>query len=277
VPEGDEAALTEARSFLATPERSEACGPYRLVTDADDRLLSTLRALCAGPFATLDSIYEERLGVTPAHPPRGSLVLFADASRFRAYVAARADLPQGYAGFSLATRGLVVAPVAGIAPDEIARTLAHELAHLAHRRAFGADLERWLAEGLADAVSDTAHAGGQTPLADFAGVEGLRVRLLGGYAAGRARPLHELVALPNAEFDRSRVSHDYEQSALLVRFLLLDPDLAPRFRGWLAARALQGGSADARFPPDRQPDWDEIDRRFRRWLGAPEAGGAVDR
>lgn len=277
VPEGDEAALAEARSFLAAPARSETCGPYRLVSDADDRLVSTLRAICAGPIATFDSIYAERLSVTPAHPPRGTLVLFADPGRFRAYVAARADLPQGYAGFSLATRGLVVLPAAGVTADELARTLTHELAHLAHRRTFGADLDRWLAEGLADAVSDTAHAGGQAPLTGFAGVEGLRVRLLGGYATGRARPLHELAALPEGEFDRGRVSHDYEQSALLVRFLLLDPELGPLLRGWLAARALQGGGIDSRFPPDRRPDWDEIDRRFRRWLGAPEPDAASHR
>jgi len=277
VPEGDEPGLAEARSFLATPARSEACGPYRLVTDADDRLLSTLRAICAEPVASFEATYLERLGVAPSHPPRGTLVLFADPRRFRAYVAARADLPQGYAGFSLATRGLVVLPAAGLPADEIARTLVHELAHLAHRRAFGADLDRWLAEGLADAVSDTAHAGGQKPLAGFTGVEGLRIRLLGGYAAGRTRPLRELAALPDGEFDRGRISHDYEQSALLVRFLLLDPELGPLFRGWLAARARQGRSADARFPPDRESDWDEIDRRFRRWLGAPETGGPGDR
>ncbi len=267
VPEGDSAAVAAAGAFLAAPAIAEGCGPYRLVTDAGDSLLATLRAICAGPVARFEEEYAARLGVRPAHPPRGTLVVFAERRRFRAYVAAHVDLPQGYAAFSLAPKGLVVLPAGDLPPDEVARTLAHELAHLAHRRTFGVDLEPWLSEGLADAVGESASLRGFAPLAGIVGVEGLRDRLLGGYASGNAGTLARLVTLGRDRFDRGAVSYDYEQAALVVRFLLLDPELAPDFRRWLGRRARRGAAAPA-FPPPGGPGWEEIEERFRGWLAA---------
>jgi hypothetical protein len=267
VPAGDSAAVAAAHDFLAPPVRTEPCGPYRLMTDADAPLLETLRALCAAPVSGFEEAYAARLGVRPAHPPRGTLVVFADRRRFRRYVAAHVDLPQGYAAFSLAPKGLVVLPGGDLPPEEIARTLVHELAHLAHRRTFGVDLEPWLSEGLADAVGDSASPGGFAPLAGFVGVEGLRERLLGGYASGHAGTLERLVTLGRDRFDRGAVAHDYEQAALVVRFLLLDPELVPAFRAWLAGRA-RPGAGGAAFPPQDGPGWGEIEGRFRGWLAA---------
>ncbi len=268
VPEGEPWAVGPARDALAAPLRVENCGPYRLVTDAGGEFLETLRALCAAPVAGFEAEYRARLGVEPSHPPRGTLVLFADRQRFRAYLAADGELPRGYAGFSLATAGLVALPVGDLPADEVARTLTHELAHLAHRRTFGVELEPWLSEGLADAVGDSAHQSGFAPLAGFSGVEGLRERLRGGYASGGAGTIERLVALDRARFDRGTVSYDYDQAALFVRFLLLDPELSPRFRAWLAARTRRGATGAAALPGAFGVDAGGLDARFRSWVGA---------
>ncbi len=259
--------MAAARAFLGAPVLAEGCGPYALVTDADGSRLEALRRICAGPVARLDAEYRERLGVPLHHPARGTLVAFAERRRFRAYVAADGELPQGYAGFSLASSGLVVLPVGDIPPPEIARTVAHELAHLAHRRAFGVELAPWLSEGLADVVGDCAREQGFAPLAGFGGVEGLRRRLLGAYATGRAGSLERLAGLGRDRFDRDAVSWDYDQAALAVRFLLLDARLAPRFRAWLAGRTWRGPQPAAPMPEALGVDWPELERRFRAWLG----------
>ena len=267
VSAGEPGQVAAAVGFLEAPVITEACGPYTLVTDARGPRIGSLRRICAGPVAGLDAEYRQRLGVPLHHPARGTLVAFADRRRFRAWAAADGRLPQGYAGLSLAASGLVALPVGDIPEAEVARTLTHELAHLAHRRAFGVELAPWLSEGLAGAFGDSARGEGFTPLSGFAGVEGLRVRLLGGYGTSRAGSLERLVGLDRDRFDRGAVSYDYEQSALFVRFLLLDSALAPRFRSWLVARAWRGAEPTAALPAALAADWVELERRFRTWLG----------
>ena len=218
--------------------------------------------LCGTIGAALDVEYRTRLGVPLHHPPRGTVVLFADRGRFREYVATDGELPEGYAGFALAGSGLVALPVGDLTGAEIAPTLAHELAHLAHRRAFGLELPPWLDEGLADVVADSATPNGFRPLAGFDGVEGLRTRVRGAVALGRALPLERLVALGRSEFDRDPLRVDYEQAALVVRFLLLDSELAPRFRRWLAALAWHGPAPPPALPDALGVPWTELDRRF---------------
>lgn len=259
--------MAAARAALGLPVAEEACGPYRLVTDASGALLGRLRALCVGPVAAFEAEYHQRLGVAPSHPPAGTLVLFAERRRFRRYVEADPRLPRVAAGFSLAADGLVALPVGDTPLDEVASTLIHELAHLAHRRTFGSRLEPWLAEGLADALGYSAEGDRIAPLAGFAGLEGLRARLLGGYATGRAGTVGRLTGLSAGDFDRGAVSYDYDQAALFVRFLLLDPELAPRFRAWLAARTVRGDTPAPELAAALGLDLDALERRFRRWLG----------
>ncbi|MEO7795590.1 MAG: hypothetical protein ABIV06_12540, partial [Thermoanaerobaculia bacterium] len=150
--------------------------------------------------------------------------------------------------------------------EAVAQTLAHELSHLAHRRAFGHELPPWLAEGLADAVGDSATTAGFLPLSDLDVVAGIRKRLCGGYEIRRTESLARLVDLDRSGFDRGSVSFDYEQSALLVRFLLLDPGLGPRFRAWLGVRAKLRSNAPG-LPAALQVSWPELERRFASWLG----------
>ncbi len=272
VSAGEPAAVAAARAALGTPVVAEACGPYQLLTDAAGPLLGGLRALCAGPVTAFESEYRHRFGVAPSEPPAGTLVLFAERRRFQRYVAADPRLPRVAAGFSLALDGLVALPAGERPLAEVAGTLIHELAHLAHRRTFGSPLEPWLSEGLADELGYSAGPDGFASPAGFTGMEGLRTRLRGGYATGRAGPLARLVALPRSSFDRDPVSWDYDQAALFVRFLLLDPELAPRFRAWLAARAAGG------TPPPLTAglglDEEALESRFRRWLDGPARGGS---
>lgn len=270
VPPGDERLVALARGFLEDSEEIEAsCGEYRVVSDLGGERLETTLSTCRTLARALDAEYAARTGLRPAHPPAGTLVLFADRRRFREYVAADGELPAGYAGFSMPGSGLVALPAGDVDAHELARTLGHELAHLAHRRAFGRELPRWLSEGLADAVGDDATPHGFTPFGESAGGSGLRRRLLDGYAAGRVETIERLLRPDPASFDAELVSYDYEQSALFVRFLLLDPELAPRFRSYLDAFARLGGTRVPALPDALGRDGPELDAAFRAWLEAP--------
>ncbi len=205
-----------------------------------------------------------RYGIRPRGTPAAAIVLFARADSFRAF-AREGGVPVGYAGYALAARGLAVFH-AGDRIDSFVTTLVHELTHLVNRRALGVNLPPWLAEGLADGVGDTATPDGFEPLDGITGLEALARRLQQAQASGQAGDLERLVALPRGEFDRGVVSHDYEQSALLVRFLLDDQPLASGFRRFLSDFA--GG---ATYDPQRLAealgaDWADLDRRFGQWL-----------
>lgn len=267
VSPGDPRAVAAAQAFLRDPVQREACGPYALITESAAARRAEWVSLCAAIAEPFEAEYTRRLGVPLHHPPAGTIVLFSERSRFRAYAASDPALPGGYAGFSLAAWGLVALPVGDIAAEEIARTLAHELAHLAHRRAFGVELPPWLAEGLADAVGDSAGPAGFAPFEGFAGVEGIRRRLLLGYRAGQAESLERLVSLDRDRFDRGTVSYDYEQSALFVRFLLLDGGYGPSFRQWLVTQTYRRGEPAPDLPAALGSNWPELERRFRDWLG----------
>ncbi|MGB5173906.1 MAG: hypothetical protein WBQ30_04090, partial [Thermoanaerobaculia bacterium] len=91
------------------------------------------------------------------------------------------------------------------------------------------------------------------------------------YETEQVPSVARLVTLGSKAFDGGAVSYDYEQSALLVRYLLLDPELASRFRGFLAD--LAGG---APYSPEllqqRQTvEWAELDHRLQSWLGVRPA------
>lgn len=259
----NEKALALARSILGR-SRDGRCGPYQLTTDSTDpRLLSA----CETVGASLDRVYAERFGVTPAGAPAEGILLFQELSTYRAYVEKDGRLAAGYAGFASDFDGLVVLH-AGSGRKSAITTLAHELTHLVHRRALGTNLPPWLSEGLADAIGYGTTEEGIGPLRGVVGAEALAERLRGALARGWARPLEELVGLPRSGFDRGVRSFDYEQSALLVRYLLLDRELAPRFKGYLAALA-----RGERYDPERLRaalgvSWSRLETGFAGWLRA---------
>ena len=239
------------------------CGPYSLLTDvSDERLLTT----CARLGRLLEVAYRERYGLHPVGEPRGMILLFSSREGFARFVRKYGRLPSGYAGFTRASRGIVALHVQGLEPQTMAQALVHELTHLLHRRVFGPDMPPWLSEGLADGIGDTASADGIEELEGFRGVKAQRQRLLWAYSTGRARDLRSLVELQRGQFDRDPVSFDYEQSALLVRFLLVDQELSVRFTSFLARLA---GASPHRVDLLTQQlgvGWEELESRFRQWL-----------
>ncbi len=206
------------------------CGPYSLWSDVSDR---RILALCERIGEQLDGRYRARFSVAPVGQPQETIFLFARGEGFRQFVAQEGGVRAGYAGVARGSKGFVALHADGLAVATVAATLGHELTHLVNRRALGSDLPRWLAEGLADAIGDSADEQGIGDLSGLAGVEEEARRLAWGYAQGKVGSVARLVALARGEFDRGVVSFDYEQSALLVRYLLLDAKLGTSFRGYL--------------------------------------------
>lgn len=258
----DEQALAEAYLTFGRQPPPRHCGPYKLSTDSSDpRLL----AACEKIGIALDRVYAERFGVTPVGPPAEGIVLFRDLAAYRHFVENHGGLAAGYAGFASDMEGLVVLH-SGSGRKSAITTLAHELTHLVHRRALGTNLPPWLSEGLADAIGYSATEEGIGPLRGTSGVESLAERLRGALDRGWARPLKDLAGLPRSGFDRGVRSFDYEQSALLVRYLLLDRELGPRFKGYLATLA-----RGERYDPERLRaalgvPWEGLEANLADWL-----------
>ena len=142
--------------------------------------------------------------------------------------------------------------------QDIVETLIHG-AHLINRRALGGNLPPWLSEGLADGIR--GHGNGP---ADRNGAE-LRPPV-SKWAMKPARCPAAASRRNSGEFDSGTVSYDYEQSAFLVRLLLTDPDLAPRFRSFLRALAAGSVYTPELFYEHLGLDASELDRRLEAWV-----------
>ncbi|MEM9293829.1 MAG: hypothetical protein AAGD01_19280 [Acidobacteriota bacterium] len=246
-----------------------SCGPYAVLTDLEDD--SPFLRACSRIAKTLDSVYEERLGLPLLGEPRETLFLFSQRRDFQSFARADGRSVSGYSGYASAPRGFVVMIVDERRQAEGLRTLAHEMTHLAHRRGLASALAPWLSEGLADAVGDTATADGLMPLKGLDGVEPQAARLLAHLRSGGILDLERLVSASRAGFDASVRSVDYEASALLVRYLLLEESLNPRFRAYLqdvaaAKEPPAPATGDALIRALELPSWRELERRFEGWL-----------
>jgi len=255
--------LAAARALMAPGAREQDCGGYLLVTDSD---LLDLAPVCERLVAGLDEAYAAAFGVEPLGEPAEAILLFAERGAFRRFAREVSGVRVGYAGHARAARGYLALPAGRL--DETLRTLVHELAHLVSRRALGPALPRWLAEGLADFLGDGAGPDGLRPVRRALGAEGEALRLQGAYVAGVVGPLARLVTLGVEEFDGTSPSFDYEQSAFLVRYLLGDSELAPRFRAYLDTLA-----AGAPYDPDvfRRAlaiEWATLEGDFEHWVRA---------
>lgn len=243
--------------------REERCGPYRLLTDADD---PGLLSACTRIGSRLDATFEQRFGVRPVGSPAEAILLFRRHRDYNAYVRAEGRLAAGYAGF---TSGSLVALHAAPPRPEVIQTLAHELTHLVEHRTFGFGLPPWLSEGLANAIGQTASEAGLGPLDGLRGAEALARRLRQAQTSGEARPFAELAELPRSAFDRGARPFDYEQSTLWVRYLLLDPHLGSAFRAYLAQLA-EGERYDAeRLRGRLGRSWPELESGFQSWFPEP--------
>lgn len=257
--------LLEGQGALEGRGRETRCGPYLLYTDVRD---AALLKTCGHLASQLDGLYLERYGVRPVGQPAEAIVLFSKIADFRAF-ARQNGVALGYAGYAVGARGLAIFHVDVSARDNFLPTLTHELTHLVSRRALGVNLPRWLSEGLADGIGDTATAKGFGPARGIKGSEVQARRLREAYASNRVGGLARLVALKRGEFDRGTVSFDYEQSALLVRFLLSDPRLKPGFRRYLRGIAENKGAGPERLRQALGIEWEELDRQLESWLQDP--------
>ena len=255
--------LDAARDHLDDGGKTGTCGPYSVLGDVTAPAL--LRS-CELLAAALDGTYTERLGVTPLGVPAATILLFSSRTAYSEFSANQGMQASGYAAHSKPSEGYSAIWADASRPDDFARTLVHELTHLVTRRALGGNLPRWLSEGLADALGDTATPEGIQPLQGFVGAEGQAKRLRLGYETGAVGSVERLIALGPGEFDSTPNSYDYEQSTLLVRYLLLDPELGPRFRAFLAELAQGASSTPERLQQHLAVDWLELDRSLRDWL-----------
>lgn len=262
-PEPPDAELLEsARELLGGDGQRDGCGPYALYTDvADPRFVEACTLLASG----LDEVYQARYGVRPRGAPAEAIVLFSEIGDYRAF-SKQQQIALGYAGYALGARGLAVFYAGGQGLDGFLPTLTHELTHLLNRRALGTNLPRWLSEGLADGIGDSTTAAGFRPPEKAVGNGLQATRLRTALASGRAGSVQRLVALERSEFDRLPASYDYEQSALLVRFLLVDPELAAGFRSFLGEIARGGIYDPEALRGALGVSWEELDRRFKEWV-----------
>ena len=259
--------LNGMQAFLEDGGRRVPCGPYTLWTDVDD---STFLVYLDSLASRLDAEYEARLGIAPAGPARETLILFTSLRDFQRWEASDDDARRGYAGHASASEGFAVLH-ADRPLDDVLATTVHEMTHLVNRRALGGPLPRWLSEGLADALGDSASNGEFLPLQGALGMEGETRRVQSALRAGQPLPTAaELVAKTASTFDRASTgasaSYDYELSALLVRYLVTNDDLAPRFRVFLAELA-DGGrwSPDSLWQSLETPPG-ALDQDFRAWI-----------
>lgn len=259
-------ALNASRRALAVQHLGESwtsgrCGPYELLTDVKEgRVLDACHRLAEG----LDDAYRLRFGVTPVGTAGETLILFRFLDAFRAFVRAEGLSSVGYAGHANAGGGYLALYLGEQDLDDFVVTLAHELTHLVNWRALGGPLPRWLSEGLADGIGESASVQG---LGKPRGIDGLEAEARRFRSGGTGFPSSlELASLDAERFDARPQDRHYEHSALLVRFLLLDDELAPRFRDYLADLAAGRGYEPEGFRHRLGISWDELDRRFSRWL-----------
>ena len=255
--------LGAAREHLRQGGSEGKCGPYTLLGDVTD---VELLAACERIAAQLDDTYSQRFGVVPVGQPAATILLFDNRDGYRGFAAQEGMTAAGYAGFSIPSRGYTAAWADAVRSEDFAKTLAHELTHLINRRALGGSLPRWLSEGVADAIGDTATEAGIQSLDGLKGVEGEAKRLRLGLESGQVHSVARLVALNDGDYDAATVSYDYEQSALLVRYLLLEPDLADGFRVFLAKLAEGEDYSPELLQQHLAVEWTELDRRMNTWL-----------
>ena len=259
----DKELVAAARNLMTDDGRERACGPYRLYTDVRDEALLTT---CERLTSSLDATYAVRYGVTPLGQPAEAIFLFSTLDQYQGFVEQQTRMPIGYAAHADAGRGYLALYTGERSRQDFVETLIHELTHLINRRALGGNLPPWLSEGLADGIGDTTTADGLQQIDGANGAEAQATRLEMGYEAGQVPSLSRLLEKNSGEFDSGTISYDYEQSAFLVRLLLTDPDLGPRFRSFLRALAAGSVYTPELFYEHLGLDASELDRRLEAWL-----------
>lgn len=285
----DSRRLELALDLLGPQRRSLPIGSYLLYTDVDDALLlQRLEAVAEG----LEPAYRRRFGVGLVGDSAEAVVLFETRDDYRAYQRAWTRLGglrvAGHAG-----HGLVAFYRQNRLPRELLSTLVHELTHLLNRRALGPALPPWLDEGMAEDLTwAEIDVAGRIQPGTWGGdrlvEEEGRSRseaVTGGLAVyrrlpllaetldrGRGVPVRQLVTRDWETFMRRNRPLHYQLSGLLVRFLVEDPELAPRFRRFLTDTAAGEPLTPERLRTTLGLSWEELDRRLAAWVEEAGAG-----
>lgn len=197
----------------------------------------------------------------PAEPL--PVTVFARRADFEALLATVVAEPTGWNAFYDARDGRVrvCAEPSPLAPLPVLADLRHELTHavldlsapapVPHDRIL-AGLHFWLWEGIAvhaETLTDPAGAGSAALR---------RQRLAARAAQGELTPVPALLRLPQTGFE----GRHYDQVASVMRFLLADPELAPRTLQ-LLRRLLRGDVLQNDPARDLGLSLEELDRRWR--------------
>jgi hypothetical protein len=268
--------LLDLARRLVGEMREGKLGEYSLLTDVTDAVF--LRDLEATARGVADA-YVRRYGLTIRHPPAATVILFRREADYRTFQGEETQLvglkPRGHTGHG------VVALYRGTQADgEVSATLTHELVHLINRRALGPALPPWLNEGMAEDVSlSFRHPDGRIDFSRLAGGKertgSSTYRLRLGHAslerlrrgAAELKPVEELVRMDWETFvSPGDEEVHYAHSAFWIRYLLEDPDLAPRFRAYLARVAGGTPLTPATAEGALGYDWATLDAGFREFL-----------
>jgi hypothetical protein len=253
-------------------EQSIAFGLFTLRTDSTRQvLIDRLRLLAE----SLPRTYARRYGLS-GEVPKASVILFARRRDYRAFRELRGvDIQFDAAGHT--ETGFVALAAGRRSHQEVATTLAHELAHLLNWQHLGKDLPIWLDEGLADDMALSKMDAEGRLLAD-PGLDWRNLRFGREIGAvlnqvalamdrGTAPSLPQLLAMDRQSFFANRQLH-YAQSSLWVRYLLSAPGgRANTFRAYLQAAAAGKGFGAESLRQQLGEDWAGLEGGFRRWLG----------
>jgi hypothetical protein len=232
---GEEPALVRAaREQLGEGVVESRCGPYHLLTDVDDR---KLLAVCLRVGEGVGPAFRKRFAVEVEGAEGGHILFLDRRTTFDAVAARAAPWGRKKGSFGDPRQRVVVVHAGGRPETDLARLLAWELALLVHDQAFSGEVPPWLRQGLAGSVGTSATVRGFLPLGDRSSIGPELQRVKQVLITTGAMPLGALFDRSAADFDGEEAQRLRDQSVLLVRYLLTEPRLAPRFRGILARLA----------------------------------------
>ncbi len=257
----DGTTIEAAREGLMDGGVEGRCGSYSLWTDVDD---AAMLEACERVGSRVDEAYRKRYDIDPVSGAAETVFLFRNTeaySHFRDRLAPDAlELAHAYPG-----RGYVAVARARRSVAELARSLAHELAHLLNRRSLGPALPPWLDEGIARDFA--LHAGS---LSDAAG-RGRRLPTLPGQ--DRVASLRVLLPLDRAAFQKN-AGLNYRAAGLWVEFFLESGggSLRGRFGDFLRAVARGEPITEELLLEHLDSSWPELESAFTEWELAGFAG-----
>ncbi|MEE8368130.1 MAG: hypothetical protein V3S30_07410 [Thermoanaerobaculia bacterium] len=253
-------------------------GPYLLYSDARSK---DLVDFCDRVAHRVEERYRARYDLRPVGEPAEAILLFERVLDYRVLQATDTTLEgllaSGHTGF-----GMVALWVGGRSKWEVAATLIHEITHLLNRRALGPALPAWLNEGIADdmaafrleesgALEATRLSGRRTRIGRAVvtgGALGAVIQLRKSLNTPGSRSLQEVLNLDWEEFVRSDPKQlNYAQSSFWIRYLLSDPQLATRFKAYLAEIAAGGDATPTALQARLGRDWAQLQQGFSTWVG----------